>query len=25
LERLFGLCLDTVGRHSGSGIDTCGT
>jgi hypothetical protein len=25
LERLFSLCLDTVGRHSGSGIDTCGT
>jgi hypothetical protein len=25
LERPFSLCLDTVGRHSGSGIDTCGT
>src|SRR5829696_2891164 len=25
LERLFSLCLDTVGRHIGSGIDTCGT
>ena len=25
LERLFSLCLDTVGRHSGSGIDARGT
>ena len=25
LERLFRLCLDTVGRHSGSGIDARGT
>jgi hypothetical protein len=25
LERLFSLCLDTVGRQSGSGIDARGT